>query len=101
MIEGENKSVSDLVLGSETKHFWLVQRMAKATGVDLVGAADADVLSQHDWADIVTHCRGCDWAAGCGKWLNTPKESIQDLPDTCVNRSRLAGIKTELEELKE
>ncbi|PYG26424.1 DUF6455 family protein [Pelagimonas varians] len=88
-----------LVLGPEMEHFWLVQRMAKATGIDLVEAADADVMSQKDWASIVTHCRGCGWAEGCGKWLNKPKDEVRDLPSKCVNRPRLAEIKAELEEL--
>ena len=33
------------VLGDEVEHYWLVQRMAKATGVDLVQAMDAGLSS--------------------------------------------------------
>ena len=102
MAEVENTVAPKLRLGPETEHFWLVQRMAnKATGVDLVGAAHARVMSQHDWANIVTHCRGCNWSESCGKWLNTPKDIIRIPPGNCVNRSRLAEIKTELEELQQ
>lgn len=87
-----------LILGPEIDHYWLVQRMAKATGIDLVQAAEADVMSQQDWAGIVNHCRGCDWAQGCGQWLNRSKDEMRDVPSKCINRSRLAEIKAELEE---
>lgn len=90
-----------LVLGPKNDHFWLVQRMAKATGIDLVGAADADVMSQQDWAGIVTHCRGCGWSDGCGKWLNKSNDDVRNVPSRCINRSRLAEIKAELEEFQE
>lgn len=90
-----------LVLGPENEHFWLVQRMAKATGVDLVQAADLNIMTQHDWADIVTHCRGCDWSQSCGRWLKQSQDAERALPENCVNRSRLAEIKAELSEVEE
>lgn len=89
----------NLVLGPENDHYWLVQRMAKATGIDLVRAANTDILTQEDWAGIVTHCRGCNWSDGCGRWLDQPDDAQRDLPQPCINRIRLAEIKAELEEL--
>ena len=86
------------VLGAENEHYWLVQRMAKATGVNLVQAMDDGVLTQKDWAGIVTRCRTCQWTEGCDRWLNAPTEDTRDLPDTCLNSTRLARIKTKLEE---
>lgn len=86
------------VLGEEIEHYWLVQRMAKATGVDLVQAMDAGVLAQDGWAEIVTRCRGCQWAEGCGRWLDQPVDEERGLPTPCRNRRRLAEIKEQLEE---
>ena len=80
-------------LGDENDHYWLVQRMAKATGVDLVRAVQEGHLSQAGWAGIVTRCRGCTWADGCGHWLNAPVDETRPLPDTCINRKRLAELK--------
>ncbi|SNT18938.1 DUF6455 family protein [Antarctobacter heliothermus] len=80
-------------LGNATDHYWLVQRMAKATGVDLVRAVDVGLLSQVDWAGLVTRCRGCTWAEGCGHWLDAPGDDIRALPTPCVNRKRLAALK--------
>lgn len=85
------------ILGSETDHYWLVQRMAKATGVDLVRAFKEGRLSQSDWAGIVTHCRGCTWAGGCGHWLDAPVDDIRAVPKPCLNRQRLEGLKDMLE----
>ncbi len=99
MVVSQDAPATKLVLGPENEHFWLVQRMAKATGIDLVKAADVDLMTQKDWADIVTHCRGCNWSDGCGRWLDKPREGLRDLPQPCVNRTRLAEIKADLEEL--
>ncbi|GGF61861.1 MULTISPECIES: DUF6455 family protein [Mameliella] len=85
------------VLGDETEHYWLVQRMAKATGVDLVGAMDAGLLTQEDWAGLVTRCRGCTWSEGCGQWLNKPVDDTRSFPGTCLNRKRLAALQDAME----
>ena len=87
------------VLGDEVEHYWLVQRMAKATGVDLVQALDAGLLTQEDWASIVTRCRGCQWTEGCGDWLDQPIDDTRPFPQPCVNRKRLARIGDRLAEL--
>ncbi|CUH74685.1 DUF6455 family protein [Tropicibacter naphthalenivorans] len=85
-------------LGEENEHYWLVQRMAKATGVDLVRAWDQGLLTHDDWAAIVTRCRGCRWAEGCDHWLDLPTDADRDLPHSCLNKTRLAKIKATLEE---
>ncbi|WP_305967943.1 MULTISPECIES: DUF6455 family protein [unclassified Mameliella] len=85
------------VLGDETEHYWLVQRMAKATGVDLVGATDAGLLSQEDWAGIVTCCRGCGWSQRCDQWLNKPVDDTRSFPGNCLNRKRLAALQEAME----
>ncbi|GAA4221009.1 hypothetical protein GGQ68_000329 [Sagittula marina] len=87
------------VLGAEIDHYWLVQRMAKATGVDLVRAMDAGVLDHDTWAGIVTRCRGCQWAEGCDHWLATPSKDTRALPEPCLNRDRLAGLKDKLQDI--
>lgn len=85
-------------LGDETEHYWLVQRMAKAAGVDLVQATEAGLLNQEDWAGIVTRCRTCQWAEGCHRWLDAPiDDQHRPIPEPCVNRRRLDRIKSELE----
>ncbi|KUF10214.1 DUF6455 family protein [Pseudoponticoccus marisrubri] len=85
------------MLGPETDHYWLVQRMAKATGVDLVRAWDAGMLSSEDWAGVVTRCRGCTWTEGCGRWLDAAEGEPRGLPTPCVNRERLQRIKDALD----
>lgn len=84
-------------LGDEIDHYWLVQRMAKATGVDLVRATEAGLLEQEDWASIVTRCRGCQWAGGCDHWLSLPGDESRSLPDRCLNRNQLTALKEALD----
>ncbi|SMX46949.1 hypothetical protein MAA8898_03566 [Maliponia aquimaris] len=86
-------------MGDETRHFWLVQRMAKATGVDLVAAMQDGDMTQQDWAGIVTDCRGCQWVEGCTDWLDTPVDDTRPAPESCVNRERLAHLQSKLDEL--
>lgn len=89
-----------VVLGPETDHYWLVQRMARTTGVDLVQAMDAGVLDPSGWSRIVTRCRACQWAEGCSHWLDASarQDAAADLPTPCLNRATLAKIRDTLEE---
>ncbi len=88
------------VLGPELDHYWLVQRMAKTTGVDLVKAWDAGLLTSEDWAGLVHRCGGCAWTGGCDRFLDDRARSeTPDLPAPCLNRSRFAEIKAQLQEL--
>lgn len=86
------------VLGSENAHFWLVQRMAKAAGVDLVRAWEAGLIDNAEWSGIVTKCRGCQWSEGCTRFLDKPVTEERALPEPCLNRARLDAIRAKLEE---
>ncbi len=84
-------------LGDVTEHYWLVQRMAKAVGVDLAQAQDLGVLRQEDWAGMVQTCRGCDWADGCPHWMERT-QAADAAPSRCVNRDRFEDLRSKLEE---
>jgi len=83
-------------LGDPRDHYWLVQGMARAIGVDIVGAFEAGHLDHEEWAEIVECCRRCDWSAGCRDWLaSAPAASCP--PPECCNRARLALLRLEQE----
>lgn len=86
-----------MVLGEEVDHFWLVKRMAKATGTDLVGAWEAGLLTHAEWSQIVTRCRGCTCTEACVRFLDKPVDAPRDSLDTCLNRARMARLRAELE----
>ncbi len=86
-------------LGDQNVHFWLAQRMAKATETDLVAATDAAHLSQQEWADLVAQCRTCEWADGCKRWLQAPHDTHDAPPNTCVNQQRFVALKSAMEAL--
>lgn len=87
-------------LGKTNSHFWLAQRMAKATDTDLVAAMEKAELSQADWAEMVLECRGCDWTKGCKRWLTLhDRTPVHKAPDGCVNRNRYKALKSALEEM--
>lgn len=87
-------------LWSQTRHYWLAKRMAKATGLDLCAAMDRAALSQADWAQMVTRCRGCGWRESCERWLDRAPDGSgapRDIPQTCANAHRFAALKNVLE----
>ncbi|MFW2544299.1 DUF6455 family protein [Primorskyibacter sp. 2E107] len=84
-------------LGATRAHYWMVQRMAKATGVDLVQAAERAALSQDDWARMVTRCRGCEWVQGCSHWLEQGTDALRPCPDGCANQGVFARLACEEE----
>lgn len=86
-----------VVLGAKADHYWLVQRMAKATGVDLVRASEAEVLDQETWSDVVTRCRACVWAEGCARWLDMSDDAERPAPENCLNRQKMDAIRRALE----
>ncbi|MGH1579230.1 DUF6455 family protein [Planktotalea sp.] len=79
-------------LGSRIKHFWLAQRMAKRTGVDLARSFDAGDLTPNGWSSFVEECRGCAWAEGCQKFLNQPNTDLKPIPIRCENRETLGYL---------
>ncbi|MBF9034103.1 hypothetical protein HKCCE2091_07615 [Rhodobacterales bacterium HKCCE2091] len=81
-------------LGEERAHYWMVQRMARATGTDLVRAFDEGALSPDQWAATVGNCRGCGWTEGCDHWLDGERGVPRPVPQACPNAAlfeRLAG----------
>lgn len=82
-------------LGEPGTHYWFVQRMAKASGVDMAMAADSGSIDQDHWAEIVHTCRSCQWTDGCERWLSRQDhDTMEGPPDECLN----AGILRELAE---
>jgi len=83
-------------LGEANAHFWLIQRMAKTSGLDLAQAMADGLLAQEEWARMVTRCRGCAWAAGCHEWLDVTDQAAEVPPVPCLNRARMAEMKAAL-----
>ncbi|WP_397542884.1 DUF6455 family protein [Roseovarius salis] len=86
-------------LGDPRRHYWLLQDMARATGVDLVRAFEEGRLGQNEWAETVERCRACGWAGGCRAWLASGVVDAAP-PRPCRNRARFAILHLE-EELAE
>ena len=80
-------------LGETRRHFWLVQRMADVSGLDLARASARGDLDQETWADVVQRCRGCVWTEGCERFLQRGHEDGFEWPEKCLNRLSLATLK--------
>lgn len=79
-------------LGDENTHFWLIQRMARATDVDLVAAMETGLIDNQSWADLIESCRACTWSEGCQRWLDAPIDTVRDFPANCRNATQLAAL---------
>lgn len=88
-------------LGNATRHYWLISQMAKLTQADIVRAMEQAALTQADWAEMITKCRGCTWSDGCEQWLQGRDRPVASAPEPCLNRERFEALKTVLEELME
>lgn len=76
-------------LGDVSDHLQLVRRMARATGADLAEAMHEGELTNADWAQIVTNCRGCTCVDQCRAQLSALEVSgtQTDAPEYCENRA--------------
>lgn len=87
------------VLGDPRRHYWLVQGMARAVGVDLARAFEDGRIDRRDWAETVERCRACDWVDGCRAWL-AAGGAAHVPPGPCRNRARFALLRLEEELLR-
>lgn len=86
------------LLGDVKRHFLLVKRMARATGADLEGAVQSGRLSESDWAETITRCRGCTCVDACETWLRVGELADmppRDAPLHCENRDLFRGLTME------
>ena len=84
-------------LGDARRHLTLIRSMARATGADIEAASAQGRLAQEAWAGAVARCRGCDWAEGCGRWLDARGREADAGPATppegCANRAMMAALR--------
>lgn len=81
-------------LGPKVHHYWRVKRMARATDTDVTAAWDAGTLTQSTWTGMIETCRACQWAEGCGRWLDRPQDAPRDVPASCPNRAVFAELRS-------
>ena len=80
-------------LGDENDHFWKVQRMARATDVDLAQAYAGGELTESQWVETVQRCRSCDWLEGCARFLDRNDTGGAQPPDACINHKLFEALK--------
>lgn len=79
-------------LGDPVRHLQLLARMARVTGADPATVAAQGGLSQEEWVALVTRCRQCQWADRCARWLHAVEEPVDQPPQECRNRQRIARL---------
>ena len=80
-------------LGNLRDHFWRVIKMAKANKLDLSEALDQGRISSHDYADMITACRGCAQIGKCDRLLARVAE-MEAPPEYCVNKNTFHMLKS-------
>ncbi len=80
------------VQGNIDLHFWITRGMARRLGVNLSEAMHDGLISQADFADMITRCRGCDKADGCLAALSERAGAPTSLPDWCHNAALLSEL---------
>lgn len=76
----------------EAPRAWgLVRGMARALGVDLVGAVTEGWLTRAELAALVETCESCDRAGECTAWLAVHVQS-EGPPPFCHNADGLTAL---------
>jgi hypothetical protein len=78
------------VQGNIDLHFWITRGMARRMGVNLTEAIHEGLLSQADFAGMITRCRSCPGAQGCLAFLSEHPERVDAAPDWCGNAAILS-----------
>lgn len=79
-------------MGDIREHFWLTLGMARRCGVDFAELLHTGQITQAQYAEFITRCRGCDRPDHCHSVLQDAERPTP--PDYCCNRdefSRLTG----------
>jgi Family of unknown function (DUF6455) len=66
--------------------------MARAAGVDLIGAVVEGWLTRRDLDDLVGACNACAQNTACASWGASPTLH-PDLPAFCSNKSGLESLR--------
>lgn len=80
------------VQGNVDLHFWITRGMARRMGVNLTEAMHDGLLTQADFAAMITRCRGCTGAEGCMAYLSDKSASPGSTPDWCKNGTILRDL---------
>lgn len=72
-----------MTLGNPTTHLKLLNGMADARGFDMNALRATGAVSDADFSDLMTRCRGCTDPAGCAAALDKGA-----MPSACANDSR-------------
>lgn len=75
--------------GNVDLHFWLTRGMARRLDVNLSEAMHHGLLTQGDFAEMITRCRQCQGAQGCMSYLSEQNGRLAAAPDWCCNRALL------------
>jgi len=81
------------VQGNIDLHFWITRGVARRLGVNLSEAMHDGLISQADFAEMITRCRGCDKAEGCLVAISERGGVSGAVPDWCRNAAILSELK--------
>ncbi|WP_275806792.1 DUF6455 family protein [Pseudothioclava nitratireducens] len=81
------------VQGNIDLHFWLTRGLARRLGVNITESIHHGFLTQADFADLITRCRGCSRAQGCMAFLSENDGPLASAPDWCPNAPILGELR--------
>ncbi|MCB1335187.1 MAG: hypothetical protein KDK26_16445 [Roseivivax sp.] len=81
------------MLGDPERHFWLTRSVARTLGLNLSEAIASHRLSEGEYAEMVTRCRGCSNTADCEEWLSCGGTKDCTAPRSCRIAEMLARLR--------
>lgn len=81
------------VLGDPERHFWITRSVARTMGLSLSEEMARGRLSDRDYAQMVTRCRGCARTQDCEEWLASCQTQARSAPPGCINAEALNALR--------
>lgn len=81
------------VQGNIDLHFWITRGMVRRMGINLTEAMHDGLLTQADFAEMISRCRCCTGAKGCLAFLSEHPDAVAAAPDWCRNAAVLAELR--------
>lgn len=78
--------------GSPQLHFWLTRSVARVMGIDLSEALACNLLTEQDYATLVTVCRTCTRVEACKRWLAVQADITGHAPHGCAHTKPLQRL---------
>lgn len=83
--------------GDPDLHFWITQSVARSVGLRFSDAMQRGLLSEDDFAALVTACQKCPYVEFCVAHLGEAR-ALGEVPEFCANKDALEMLAAQVQD---